>query len=175
MSSQFWRCLICNDDGDTQESFTLHQLWHRMRRKPEHQTPEVRKTYFDRIPTDFGDRKNEAQHALEHGVLYYSRPALEAYLDYAETVKQREILNAPVPSGLSVEQIEGLKRDRDLSIRGILALGEARKMGATADRVIYPFLGHLYSMRSIMDITADFLEVKCRPEHPLEECPDPPK
>lgn len=154
---------------------TAHKIWHFLRRKPEHQDQEARNAYRAKIPVDFADRKNEARHALEHGVLYYSHPALEAYLDYAETDKQLEIVNEPPPPGLSPEQLDQFHRDKNRSIKGILALGEARKYGVTGGRVIYPFLSHLWVMRSIFDITGDFLDLKAVPNHPLEECPDPPK
>lgn len=153
----------------------MHLLWHRMRRKPEHQDDATKAKYISLIPTEYGDRLNEARHAMEHGVLYYSRPALEAYLDYAETTKQRQIRDEPLPPGLSVEQIAGIKRDKRAYERGVLLIGEARKLGATGDRIIYPLLSNAYVMRSLFDVTADFLDIRAVADHPLEECPNPPR
>ena len=134
-----------------------------------------RRRYSARIPFDFSDRMNEARHAIDHGILYYSRPAFDAWLDYAEITKQRQVLNTPIPAGLSLEQIAHFKKEKDDYVKGVLMLGEARKLGATGDRGIYPILANAYVLGSMYGITADFLKLKAVPNHPLEECPDPPK
>jgi hypothetical protein len=151
-----------------------HLVSHRLKYKAEPQTEEVRARYIADIPVRFNERINEARHAVDHGVLSYSRQALDAYLDYGETTKAAEIMRTPPPPGLVGPELASWQQSRKESLEGIHLYSRARVHGYTADKYIFGLLSHWYVMRSIFDITADFVELTAKADHPLEECPNPP-
>lgn len=129
---------------------------------------------METIPVKVNDRRADAAHALEHGQIRYSRPALEAYLDYIETHTAAEVINTSAPPGVAPEVLRAFQQQRRESLHAIHALSRARVLGAFDDNRILQILAQIYAVHSQLGILMDYLQMTIEADHPLETCPNPP-